>query len=211
MTTTPIIPTPVPQDKPRSPRRRWILPAAIALVTFGAGLGIGLVTGSNSAQVAQDQQQIRADNGRINAQRGQLAGAQGQLQNARSSLLTAQDKATNAVSSANQAAQAKYASRMASANALLRKLRGEQQVVNQNTISSDGVYVVGQDIAPGVYHTSGAGGSASSGGACYYATLNSDNTSDISDNNNFNGPETVDVSGAHAFQISGGCTWTKIG
>jgi hypothetical protein len=41
--------------------------------------------------------------------------------------------------------------------------------------------------------------------------LGSTNTSNILDNNNFNGPETVNLSGAYAFQISGGCTWTKIG
>ena len=33
-------------------------------------------------------------------------------------------------------------------------------------------------------------------------------TSDINNNNNFDGPETVDLSsGVHAFEISGPCTW----
>lgn len=73
-----------------------------------------------------------------------------------------------------------------------------------STISSDGVYVAGKDIPAGTYHTSG-------GSQCYYATLGSTDTSNILDNNNFTGPETVDVSGAYAFQISGGCTWTKEG
>jgi len=41
--------------------------------------------------------------------------------------------------------------------------------------------------------------------------LNSSNTSDISDNNNFDGPETVDVNGAYAFQISGPCEWVRDG
>lgn len=35
-------------------------------------------------------------------------------------------------------------------------------------------------------------------------------TSNIIDNNN-TGPATVDLSGAYAFDISGGCTWVKIG
>jgi len=61
-----------------------------------------------------------------------------------------------------------------------------------------------RDIPSGTYHTSG-------GSQCYYATLGSTDTSNIMDNNNFNGPETVDVSGAYAFQITGGCTWHKIG
>ena len=68
-------------------------------------------------------------------------------------------------------------------------------------ISQDGVYVVGTDIPGGTWHTSG-------GSQCYEATLNSTNTSDIIDNNNFTGPDTVSLSGAKAFDISGGCTWT---
>lgn len=110
---------------------------------------------------------------------------------------------------ANQAAAQKYAAKMAQADALLKKLRIEQRLVQASTISQDGVYVVGQDIPAGTYHTSGNGGGQLD--QCYYATLSSTNTSNIIDNNNFNGPETVNLSGAYAFQISGGCTWTKIG
>jgi hypothetical protein len=73
-----------------------------------------------------------------------------------------------------------------------------------NTISADGVYVIGKDIASGVYHTTG-------GNQCYYATLGSTDTSNILDNNIINGPATVDVSGAYALDISGGCTWVKVG
>jgi hypothetical protein len=80
--------------------------------------------------------------------------------------------------------------------------------IQASSISADGVYVVGSDIKPGTWHTTGDGGS---GSQCYYATLNSTNTSDISDNNNFDGPETADVSGAHAFEISGPCTWYRVG
>jgi hypothetical protein len=71
-------------------------------------------------------------------------------------------------------------------------------------ISADGVYVVGQDIPGGTWHTSG-------GSQCYEATLSSTNTSDIIDNNNFTGPDTVSLAGAAAFQISGGCTWQQEG
>jgi hypothetical protein len=71
-------------------------------------------------------------------------------------------------------------------------------------ISDDGVYVVGQDIPGGTWHTSG-------GSQCYEATLNSTDTSNIIDNNNFTGPDTVSLAGAKAFDISGGCTWNHIG
>jgi hypothetical protein len=67
-------------------------------------------------------------------------------------------------------------------------------------ISSDGVYVIGQDIPGGTWHTSG-------GSQCYEATLGSTDTSNIIDNNNFTGPDTVSLAGAKAFDVSGGCTW----
>jgi hypothetical protein len=71
-------------------------------------------------------------------------------------------------------------------------------------ISQDGVYVIGKDIPGGTWHTSG-------GSQCYEATLASTDTSNIIDNNNFTGPDTVSLAGAKAFDISGGCTWTHEG
>ena len=104
-------------------------------------------------------------------------------------LTVAQQTAQNAVSAANTAAAAKYASREQAVQQMQRKLAHELGTVAKSTISADGVYVVGRDIPSGTYHTSG-------GSQCYYATLGSTDTSNIMDNNNFNGPETVDVSGA---------------
>lgn len=72
-------------------------------------------------------------------------------------------------------------------------------------ISGDGVYVVGKDIKAGVYHTNGSGDTGQND--CYFATLNSTDTTDIADNNNFDGAETVNVSSAYAFQTNGPCTW----
>lgn len=70
-------------------------------------------------------------------------------------------------------------------------------------ISADGVYVIGSDIPGGTWHTSG-------GQQCYEATLASTDTNNIMDNNNFTGPDTVDLSGAKAFDVTGGCTWQQI-
>ena len=66
------------------------------------------------------------------------------------------------------------------------------------------MYVIGQDIPGGTWHTSG-------GQQCYEATLGSTDTSNIIDNNNFTGPDTVSLAGAKAFNISGGCTWRQEG
>jgi hypothetical protein len=74
-------------------------------------------------------------------------------------------------------------------------------------ISSDGVYVVGQDIPGGTWHTPG-------GSQCYEATLSgldTGNVNDIINNNNFTGPDTVSLTGVKAFDISGGCTWMHEG
>src|SRR5690349_25071709 len=68
-------------------------------------------------------------------------------------------------------------------------------------ISDDGVYVVGQDIPGGTWHTSG-------GSQCYEASLSgTDTIHDIVSNNNFTGPDTARLVGAKALDISGGCTW----
>jgi hypothetical protein len=73
------------------------------------------------------------------------------------------------------------------------------------SIDADGVYVVGSDMAAGTWHTTG-------GSACYYARLGSTDTEDILDNNNITGPATVTIgSSTKAFEISGGCTWSKRG
>jgi hypothetical protein len=88
----------------------------------------------------------------------------------------------------------------------VKALEGQLQA---SSISEDGVYVVGSDIKSGTWHTSGDGGQGDD--ACYYATLSSTNTSDIDDNNNFDGPGTVELTGVYAFQISGPCTWYRTG
>jgi hypothetical protein len=72
----------------------------------------------------------------------------------------------------------------------------------------DGTYMVGTDIKPGTYHTTGAvGGSL---GNCYFARLSSTNTSDIIDNNNSTGPMTVTIASSDAaFETSGCESWVK--
>jgi hypothetical protein len=87
-------------------------------------------------------------------------------------------------------------------------LKQELGQVQASSISGDGVYVVGQDIKAGTWHTNGSGNTGAND--CYFATLNSTNTNDIADNNNFDGPETVTLSGVYAFQISGPCTWVLV-
>jgi len=40
--------------------------------------------------------------------------------------------------------------------------------------------------------------------------LNTNDVNDIISNNNFDGPDTVNLTGVKAFEVSGGCTWTRV-
>jgi hypothetical protein len=181
-----------------TPRHLTVPVTVLALTGLLGGCGHG-----TTGKLAQETALAHSLRAKLSAAQAELATARADLSAERSKLSSAQQAARQATARAEARAAAQYASRERAVRSLERKLRREQGIVAANTISSDGVYVVGQDIKPGTYHTSG-------GGQCYYALLSSDNTSDIIDNNNFTGPETVDTSGAHAFQIAGGCTWTLI-
>lgn len=76
---------------------------------------------------------------------------------------------------------------------------------------TDGTYVVGTDIRPGVYKTTGQGDGSNSVG-CYWARLASLDTSDITDNGIVTGLTTIQVQpGDKALELSGGCEWAKVG
>lgn len=73
---------------------------------------------------------------------------------------------------------------------------------------TDGTWVVGKQVVPGVYSTDGK----SDSGGCYYARLSSFTSSDIIDNGNLTGPTTIEVAPSDkALELSGGCTWSKTG
>jgi hypothetical protein len=222
----PVRPAPPAAAAPRK-RRRWLHIAGLA-VAFIVVLIIGVVAGAQG-----NQPQINQLHGSVRIYQHNLADASGKLAAARSEITTlkgqvaiAQNQAAHAVAiaaaKADAAAKAAYASKMAAAgakmaaaNAAYANATSEQRQLNQeignveaSAISQDGVYVVGHDIKAGTWHTNGDNGVG--GNACYFATLNSTNTSDIADNNNFDGPETVNLNGAYAFEISGPCQWVRI-
>jgi multidrug efflux pump subunit AcrA (membrane-fusion protein) len=140
---------------------------------------------------------------------GEVASAHSQAQNAASA---ANAKAAQAYAARNAALSQQSSSLKAQQTALSqqqRQLKAQLGEVQASQISGDGVYVVGKDIKPGVYHTNGSGNTGAND--CYFATLNSTDTNNIADNNNFDGAETVDVSSAYAFEINGPCTWSRVG
>ena len=77
-----------------------------------------------------------------------------------------------------------------------------------NTIRADGMYVVGHDIRSGTWHTVGDG--HLSGGLCSFGVIGSANRSNSNPRLGFfDGPWTVNLSGAYAFEIGGPCTWIR--
>ena len=211
--TTDVIPglTPIPPATHRKPRR--MLRAALTALAVAAALLLGIAIGYNSHQ------------GQVTSLTGQLGAAQHALSQDTAKIGVLQrgyaaekDAAATAAATADAAALARYAGREAALNARAADLRGKLAAIaaetgelQANQIVSDGIYVVGSDIKPGVWHTPGAGGG--SGGQCYWATLNSTNSGNVTNiiaNNNFDGPETVDLNGVPVFQITGGCTWYRV-
>ncbi len=212
-----------PPRAPTPDQRRWPKRVGIAVLAAAAmlaGVGIGSNANNNAGALAS----ARSAEASLRTQVSTLNGQTGTLKD---QLAAAQAQARNAVAAATAAANAKAASAYATRNAALSQqkatlkqqqttLAQQQQAVKAlmgelqaSQISGDGVYVVGKDIKAGVYHTNGSGNTGAND--CYFATLNSTDTSNIADNNNFDGPETVDVSSAYAFEVNGPCTWVKVG
>jgi hypothetical protein len=209
--------------------RKWPKRLAVGgglVLALGIGVGIGEAghsTGISQATYNASQAQVSTVKGQVSALNGQVSGLQTQVSNDSATVAAAQNKAATAQQAANASAAAAYKGKEAAlaqtyqgkeaalsaqqntVNSQEKTLKQELGQVQASSISGDGVYVVGQDIKSGTWHTNGSGDAGAND--CYFATLNSTDTSNIADNNNFDGPETVDLSGAYAFQISGPCTW----
>jgi hypothetical protein len=169
-----------------------------AFVVLIVGVAIGLASNASTSQ------QLTKVRGQLASAHASIDAAHGTISKLRAQLVVAQNNASTAEASA----AAKYKADEAKVASTLRRLQTIEGKITATRISADGVYVVGRDIKPGTYHTAGDG--QTGGASCYYALLNSTNTSDISDNNNFDGPETVSVTHG-AFQISGPCVWYRTG
>ena len=134
----------------------------------------------------------------------------------RSQLTAADARAANAVTAAQAAAKSDYAARNAALNREAATLKLQSQAIaaqthplcKHNTIRADGIYLVGHDISPGTWHTVGDG--SASGGHCVFAVAGSANKSNDVQYIYFDGPWSVDLSGAYSFQIKGPCTWLRV-
>jgi len=221
-------PPPEQLEPEQKPRKRWPRRAAIGVglaVVLIAGVAIGAAahsTGVSETAYKAEQAQVSSLQNQVSSLKTQVATDNTAVATARTTAATAQQTANANAAAAYKAREASlaqtYQGKEAALQAQENTLASEQATLKQelgqvqaNSISASGVYVVGQDIKSGTWHTNGDGGN--NGGisnACYFATLNSTNTSDIADNNNFDGAESADLSGVYAFEISGPCTWNLV-
>ena len=198
---------PAPRPRRRSPLARRLTIAGAIIVALIAGIFIGAVSNSHSSQLAASQKTVR----KLLGQAGTL---KQQMTTAGQKVAAAQESARTAQVTADNRAAAKYAAKMSALQSQQSQVARSQRQLNRQLGAlqasqiggESAVYVVGKDMQAGLYHTQGS----TDGDDCYYATLNSTDTSDIADNNNFTGPESVQVN-SYAFETDGSCTWVKVG
>ena len=220
MSATMIEPVTPPQPhRSHKIRTRLIIGGTIAIALL-AGVGIGAAASNNSAALSAANHTVSTQRATIGSLNDRIGALQGDV-------AAAQDQARQATTTATTKAQADYAARNAALDVRSKALDARSKGLDQreraiaategqlqaSQISGDGVYVVGKDIAAGVYHTNGSGNTGQND--CYLAVLNnSTNTSDVNNiayNDNFDGPNTVDLTSAYAFETNGPCTWVKVG
>ncbi|MDP9883100.1 hypothetical protein J2W21_000590 [Sinomonas atrocyanea] len=132
----------------------------------------------------------------------------GSLESQQNSLQLQVDAAASQ-SAAIASAQASIQARESAVAQGEQELKSAQAVVSQNQMTG-GVYVVGRDVQPGVYRTTGPDGS--NGAGCYYAwKTGTDSKADIVDNNITSGVATATLENGQVFEVTGCASWTKVG
>lgn len=180
-------------------RRTWVIALATALV----GLGVGAASASPDVTTSKEYKAVVAQRDRA---KDQVNGKSAELTKAKADLeaiagdLPAREAAVKKAEQDLAGREAEVKSREAAVTKREKAVSATEQVIEDNTLTGDGVYEVGVDIKPGRYKTAGAPG-------CYYAVLNSSDTTDIADNNNIDGPATVTVRQGQYLELSGCDDW----
>jgi hypothetical protein len=186
--------------KPSWYRRTWVI--AVATGLLGIGIGAASAGGSDVTKapeykaVAKQRDDAKAE---LSSKNDELTKAQADLKSIAGNLPDREAAATK-----KEADLAARETDLKGREAAVKKredaVSKAEHVIEDNTIGGDGVYEVGSDIQAGTYKTRGAAG-------CYYAILNSSDTSDIADNNNIDGPATVTVRNGQFLELSGCDDW----
>jgi hypothetical protein len=215
-------PPPAPPEPPAPPRRptmKWILLGVgvlVVLIVIGSVAGAGRSATSKAnkerdllqSTLTSTQASLEQANADLSAAKTHLTDAKVEVSDAQHEMRVAQQKAKNAETKAFKDAQAKLATQQAAVNSQAAAARQQQAAVDaargelNATSISDGVYAIGTDVQPGTYHTSG-------GSNCYYAILNSTDTSDIATNDLGDGPRVATLPAGKYFDTSGCSDWVK--
>jgi hypothetical protein len=174
-------------------RRGWVL----AVVALLVGIGIGSAADSSadpkeSAAYKSATRNLEATQAELAKSKEDLATAQADLKGIAGTLPQREATLKTNAATLDKRKTAVAAGEVALTRAKADVLKREKAVgivekeIQANSVSGDGIYKVGSDLQPGTYKTAGASG-------CYYAILNSTDTSDIADNNNIDGPAFVTV------------------
>lgn len=181
-------------------KRTWV----IAVITGVVCLGIGAASAGSTdpkttpafkalvAKQSQTQDDLKARTTERDVANSKLTTMQGTLPGREAAVTDKEAKL--ATREAAVAAKEKSVSKREKAVGIVEK------DIAANTVSGDGVYKVGSDIKAGTYKTSGSTG-------CYYAVLNSTDTTDIATNNNVDGPAFVTVRPGQYFQTQTCADW----
>ena len=212
--------------KPRFFRRRWVQLAAVGVIC----LGIGGASGSNSASKATKNRDValtkvaqmttERDAATAAADTAKKAQADAEAQAASAKALAMKDVEVQLTTrkasldgqfasrkAALDAQEGQIAKSQAALAAREAKVTGQEHAYAVGTIPGDGMFLVGSDIAPGVYKAT-----AADSGSCYFARLHSGTTSDIIDNGNVSGPVVVTVQpGDYALELNGCNEFHKVG
>jgi len=203
-------PQPPTAGRPNWFRRHWkgLTIGAVALLV---GVGIGAAGKKNDTSKQDDQ--IKAQAAQIQDLTSKNADLQRQVDDRAAQ--TAADRAHAAAVTADAQAAARAKAKAAAKARQEAAAKAMQQVqaaaaaaaaaeAKKNTIDGDGIYAIGTDVNAGQWRSSGGSG-------CYYAVLNSPDTTDIATNNLSDGPAIVNLPLGKYFDTTSCGTWTRSG
>lgn len=194
--------------KPRWYRRAWVIAPLAALIALALGYGAAasqdvrntkeyrtVAAYRDATQEALEETQQSLDEARQSLD--QAIGEKAQLELDKKKLEGDIPKRETAVKQAEAAVKKRERKVAARERAVLKREKVVgivEKEIAANTVS-DGIYEVGVDIKAGTYRKKGGSG-------CYYAILNSPDTSDIATNNLTDGPAIVTLSAGQYFDTT---------
>jgi hypothetical protein len=211
---------PMARPEPRSKRGwfrrswnvwRWLV-FAVPAVVLAIGIGIGVAIQSGEVDRLEDEKAALQEtvNDREAQRRSDEAEARRIEQERQRRAEQEQQRQAAEEQQRQQAEQQRQAEEQQRLQQEQQRQQEEQQreAARQNTLPGDGLFAIGTDIRPGRFRTGGPGGGNPVG--CYYAILNSPDTSDIATNNITEGPAIVDLPAGKFFDTKSCQQWQRI-